>query len=311
MQNYNSFEFQPVMTTRSSSNKVLGRNFNAKGSFTSNGDSSEFKTSSKESNMRLRKPRDMINPWGKVVKVNMFWSTIYFLFETKNAKPCKLSTQSDFDKMLQNVNPSDLKSKVLIQVTRSFGFVQPTLQIPLHMISLLWRNFVTHQTQTAWIFFFRQNYRMLSFPSPSGSIWSSLGSRSLQSLPSFAFSFSRFKVPVIFAIWAPSNGKHVKITALEMGKSRPRQFFSNSNDKKTLNESNESKLDPSFQNGSLLNLILRFVLIGRRCILCQKHIERDPAHVQKVWLLRPRSSSQWLGGFHLKICKKQVWFANY
>ena len=80
---------------------------------------------------------------------------------------------------------------------------------------------------------------------------------------------------------------------------------------KTLNESNESKLDPSFQNGSLLNLIFRFVLIGRRCILCQKHIERDPAHVQKVWLLRPRSSSQWLGGFRLKICKKQVWFANY
>lgn len=57
MQNYNSFEFQPVMTTRSSSNKVLGRNFNAKGSFTSNGDSSEFKTSSKESNMRLRKTK--------------------------------------------------------------------------------------------------------------------------------------------------------------------------------------------------------------------------------------------------------------
>lgn len=130
------------------------------------------------------KPRDMINPWGKVVKVNMFWSTTYFLFETKNAKPCKLSTQSDFDKMLQNVNPSDLKSKALIQLTRSFGFVQPTLQIPLHMISLLWRNFVTHQTQTPWVFFFRQSYRMLSFPSPSGNIWSSLGSRSIPSIPS-------------------------------------------------------------------------------------------------------------------------------
>ena len=294
MQNYNSFGFQPVMTTRSSSSKVLGRNFNAKGSFTSNGDSSEFKTSSKESNMRLRKTRDMKNPWGKVVKVDIFWNTTYFLLETQNTK-----SPANFQ-LLIGRNPrywfSSLGALVLCSQRCKSLFTWSRSCEELD---------ATHQThQTPRIFFFHlhhiRSHLIISPRIPS-----------ILSIRSFAFSFIRFKVPVIFAIWAPSNGKHVKITTLEMGKSRRLQPSRCFWCLKRPNKSNEWKLDPRFQNGSLFNLILRFVLIGRRCILCQKHIERDPAHVKKVWLLRLRSNSQWLGGFRLKICKKQIWFANY
>ena len=228
MQNYNSFEFQPVMTTRSSSNKALGRNFNAKGSFTSSGDSSEFRHRLRNPTCASEKPRDMINPWGKVTKVNISEAPPTFCLKQK------WKAMQAFNSIGLWQNASKCQSKWSeVQGTDSahseLWFCAANAANPSSHDLAPVKNFVTHQTKTP--IFFRQNYRMLSFPSPSGffsHLWDPRcrqSLQSLQSLPSFAFSFIRFKVPVIFAIWAPSNGKHVKITTLEMGKFKATPVF--------------------------------------------------------------------------------------